>query len=49
MKVFLEGMPELDNFSITELLEKSMHAKNLLHAYRYMHIMYVQCTVCANI
>ena len=44
VKVFLDGQ-DIDNSSISELLDKSKQARHLLHAYRYViHIM-VQFTL----
>ena len=40
MKVFLDGQ-DIDNSSISELLDKSKQARHLLHAYRYVYIIMV--------
>ena len=36
VKVFLQDMADLDNFSTVELLERSKQARHLLHAYKYV-------------
>ena len=38
MKVFIKDVADLETYSITELLEKSTNIRNLLHAYKYVHV-----------